>query len=313
MKIIRFILAMLFLAFAAGLVFFFWPIDPCENVIKYSVGRFDKNFALDQNEFISAMKTAETVWEQSLGRDLFQYEPEARFTVNLIYDERQRETLLRKRTESGLDKAEEVFQNIENAFNILKKQYEIEEAAFNKAKDFYENERALYEKQVAYWNKKGGAPEPKYSELNAKANELNTLLNELNKDASKLNNLQSEFQTALAERNKAASEYNKVVEAFNQKYGHGYEFDQAEYVNERTSLFSLGSGADKQINIYQYSTKNDLVLALAHELGHALGMGHVENSTSIMYYQSNENSEYELRLSAEDMREFERVCKITAL
>lgn len=297
----------------ASLFWFFWALDPCERVIKYSVGRFDKNFALDQDEFVASLKAAEAVWENSLGHDLFQYEPGARFTVNLIYDERQRETLLRQRTESGLDKAEMVFQSIENTFDVLKKQYETEEADFNKTKTLYEKERSEYEEQVSYWNKRGGAPEPKYSELKAVAAQLDALLVALNKDAARLNTLQSEFQTTLADRNKAASEYNKIVQSFNEKYGHGYEFDQAEYVNEGTNLFSIGSSAGGQINIYQFSTQDDLVLALTHELGHALGLGHVENSRSIMYYQSNENSKYELRLSAEDIREFERVCKITAL
>lgn len=297
MKVAKYVLTVLSLAVVAGLLFSLLPTDPCQKVLKFSVGRFDKNFALTQDEFISHIKEAEALWEKSLGLDLFQYEPGADFTINLIFDERQRETLLRERTESGLDRAEKIFQNIESAFLVLKKQYEAEEANFNRAKNNYEEEVTQYEKWVSYWNKRGGAPEPEYSELNTKAAELSVQLRALNTDAARLNSLQAEFQKALEKRNLAASEYNKVVESFNQKYGHGYEFDQAEYVGDK-------------INVYQFSKKDDLVLALAHELGHALGMGHVENAQSIMYYQSKEGSDYSLSLSSEDIVEFKRVCNI---
>jgi predicted Zn-dependent protease len=107
----------------------------------------------------------------------------------------------------------------------------------------------------------------------------------------------AELFRLLERRNQAASEYNKVAKNYNQKYGHGLEFNQAEYNG-------------KGINVYQFSTEQDLEVALAHEFGHALGMDHVENPTSIMYYITGGNQQVDLTPSAEDLTELKRVCKI---
>ena len=93
---------------------------------------------------------------------------------------------------------------------------------------------------------------------------------ELNKETSQLNAL-------LKERNLKAVEYNKIARSYNKKYGHGLEFNQAEYT-------------DKEINVYQFGNRKDLILALTHELGHALGMDHVENPKSIMHFLTGANT-----------------------
>ena len=100
---------------------------------------------------------------------------------------------------------------------------------------------------------------------------------------------------ALQNRNNAASGYNQFVNSYNQKYGHGLEFNQAEYTGN-------------EINVYQYGNKNDLTLALAHEFGHALSMDHIENSNSIMYYLTKEGTKSNLSPTAEDLAELRRVC-----
>ena len=126
---------------------------------------------------------------------------------------------------------------------------------------------------------------------------LNTEATRLNKESSSINILTSELNKLLKERNIKATEYNKVAESYNQKYNQSLEFNQAEYTG-------------KEINIYQFNNKKDLILALTHEFGHALGMDHVENAKSIMYYITGTDTETSLVLSAEDLAELNRVCKI---
>ena len=53
-----------------------------------------------------------------------------------------------------------------------------------------------------------------------------------------------------------------------------------------------------------------MILALTHELGHALGMDHVENPKSIMYYITGANTETSPAPTAEDLVELNRACKM---
>ena len=287
---------LLVIGFLGYTIYTLIPRDPCNTVLHYSIGRFDSNFGITKEEFLARIKVAESVWENAAHKDLFSYDPNAKFQINLIYDERQRETLLKQRTESGLEKAETVFKSIDDAFNKIKSEYETASASYQKAESDYNERRLAYEKEVEYWNKRGGAPEAQYNKLQKEADSLNSEAARLNEIAATLNGMQSKVKSSLANRNKAAEEYNKVVESFNERYGSGYEFDQAEYTG-------------KQINVYQFTTNADLTLALAHEFGHALNVDHVENPKSIMYFETKESAPVSLSLTSEDLAEFARVCK----
>lgn len=77
----------------------------------------------------------------------------------------------------------------------------------------------------------------------------------------------------------------------------GKEFDEGEYVN------SLGS---EEINVYEYNSSHaKLVRILAHELGHALGLGHVKDPDSIMYEL---NDSANLHITRDDYDELNRAC-----
>ena len=93
--------------------------------------------------------------------------------------------------------------------------------------------------------------------------------------------------------------YNTKVQQFNQLYAGQREFDQGEYTG-------------KAITIYEFSKNNDLQLVLEHELGHALGLNHVENPASIMYYMVNPKNLASKGLSDEDIAALSAQCKKTS-
>lgn len=253
-----------------GYSLYFFSLSPCEKTFEYSIGRFDIQFGVSKEEFKSYIKEAGATWEKTLGRSIFLYDPDASFKINLIYDQRQLATIQKQKTEFGLSAVEDIFKKLDSEFNFFKSEYD-------KKVYIYEQNLALYKKS-------------RFS---------NDEIQKLNAQATELNNMTQQLNTLLRERNAKASEYNKVAENYNKKYGGGLEFNQAEY------KWNNGVG---EINVYQFGNKKDLILALAHELGHALGMDHVENQKSIMYYLTGANTETSLTPSTEDLAELNRVC-----
>lgn len=279
-------------------------INPCKKTLEYSIGRFDTQFGVSENEFKSYITESEKVWEKALGKDVFVYKPEADFKINLIYDERQLTTNQKQKTEFGLSAVEDVFRKLDSEFTTFKNQYESEVASYERELAIFKERKSVYDRAVAMWNKKGGAPAGQYEALEAERNYLNNEASRLNNQTISINAMAKELNTLLDERNLKAAEYNKIAQNYNRKYGEGLEFNQAEY----KSGGSFGEAGE--INVYQFSNKKDLILALSHEFGHALGMDHTENPKSIMYYLTGINAETTPTLSSEDLAELNRVCKI---
>ncbi len=275
----------------------FFIYKPCDKQVEYSIGRFDKEFGINESEFLSYIKEGEKVWEDLAKKQLFVYKNDSKFKINLIYDERQKETLDKQRTEFGLENIENIFENLDRTFETKQDQYESDLAFYEKERDVFESYQKEYEKRIAGFNNSVRISKKDFDLLKESEKHLNDMATILNNMADKLKQDLKELNILLESRNQSALNYNEVVKSYNQKYGHNIEFDQAEYRGE-------------EINIYQFSTKGDLRLAIAHELGHSLGLGHTENPKSIMYYITNSNNENNLVATDEDVLELNRVCDI---
>jgi hypothetical protein len=305
MRILRNIATILLLALigASGYFIYKTTLSPCDRPIEYSIGRFDTQFGVSQADFKSYITEAASVWEEVLSRREFIYSPNAKFKINLIYDERQLTTIQKQKTEFGLSAVEDVFKQLDANFNTFKNNYDQKVSSYEQDLALYKNRKSAYDAKVTYWNERRGAPKDEYNSLEAERQYLNSEVVRLNTEASSVNSMAKELNTLLVERNAKAAEYNKIAAAYNKKYNGGLEFNQAEYISGSVSKAA-------QINVYQFGNKKDLVLALTHELGHALGMNHVENPKSIMYYITGANTEISLTPSAEDLAELKKVCKI---
>jgi hypothetical protein len=120
-----------------------------------------------------------------------------------------------------------------------------------------------------------GELEEKTAVYNAKASEVNTVGGILSRLAEKLN--------------EDASAYNK------------FQGGRDEFV---TGIYSAKNGVRK-IDIYQFYDYRELVIILAHEMGHALGLGHAITPDSIMFPKINGQS---LELSEEDITMLKELC-----
>lgn len=274
---------LLFLPFLAVILIFF--LNPntqsflanklsyslCDQPIKYKIDTVDPKFNLSRQEFTSDVDQATQIWEQPVGKDLFVDDPKGELSINLIFDERQSLTNQINQLENQV---QENKQNLTPQINEYKKE----------SADF-ETKLENFKKEVNDWNSKGGAPEDVYNRLIQEQRNLQ-------KEADRLNQLAKSLNLSSQDYNSQVTQLNQTIRTFNA--------DLAQRPEE-----GIFKGPENRIEIYFNISHSELIHTLAHELGHALGLSHIQPPKSIMYGKTNQM----LILSPDDLVALEEVCK----
>jgi hypothetical protein len=269
----------------------------CDIPVQYALGNFDQRFGITQDKFLSSLRESEEIWEEAANQNLFDYNPSANFKINLNYDERQEGTLAAHRSEQNIEATRANYDILFSQYTSQKERYDHDMREYEAAKGRYTTRVEAYNQRVADINAKGGAtPEEarelqeEKGDLQGEASRLESQRLDLNKRAGQLNDLGNQI-------NDLAGQLNIKVDIHNESFGEAREFDQADYTG-------------KDINVYQFDNPDDLRLVLAHEFGHALGIDHVENPKSIMYYLMEKQNVSHPSPSIEDIVALKKVCSL---
>lgn len=271
---------------------------PCDRPIEYTLGNIDVRFGITEGAFLKEVVMAEKLWEETLGKNLFEYVPGALFQVNLVFDTRQERTIEAEKLELSLEETKGTQEELEQKQKTVLARYEQARKAYESALSSFQKQLSAYNADVEKWNKRGGAPPDVYEELGRVAQALETEGQTLEKKRLALNQLVKELNTFSTKTVALVEAYNQEVDQYVHRYGEPQEFDQGEYVGQ-------------EINIYQYDDLPHLRLVLVHELGHALGLGHGTDPQSIMFHLMKDQPLSPLTLSAEDREMLQSHCSQT--
>lgn len=290
----------LFFSLIAGTVFIWQSMPlPCGQPLPYSLGQFDARFGISQEDFLKHIAAAEKVWEDADGRELFRYAPDAAFKVNLIFDERQQRTIDARKLEDSLEKAQATQESLKQKQDRVLALYGTEKREYETLLAEFEKRLAEYDADVDKWNKRGGAPEDEYDRLQKEAKSLERMQNDLEAARRSVNALAEQVNRFSKEQVAVIGKYNDELGKYVNRYGSSSEeFDQGDY-------------AGTEINVYQFDDMAHLRLVLAHELGHALGIGHTENPRSVMYRLMQEQDAQVLVLTGEDLAALSAQCRMS--
>lgn len=273
---------------------------PCSVPLLYSIGAFDTRFGISQSEFLGEIALAEQAWEKLLGKELFRYVPDAPFKVNLVFDERQERTLESQKLEASRGETETTQQTLSQEQSKLVAEYDALLNSYKKDLRALERRLEKYNEEVEHWNKRGGAPPEEYEKLEEEAKALEKMEKDLKQKEDSVNTLADKINTFSKKQVAVVEKFNSQVKDYANRYGGGGEFEEGLYTGTA-------------IDIYQFENRGQLRVVLAHEFGHAFGIGHVENSASIMYHFMQAQATDPLTLTAEDRAAATEVCSESPL
>lgn len=272
----------------------------CTKPLTYSIGTFDEKFNLTKEEFLKEIESAEKLWETPLGLNLYEYEESGgQITVNLIYDHRQEATDELKKLGILIDNDQASYDAIKERHTELLEKHEQLKRSIEQKTNAFESEKSMYEAEVRYYNARGGAPEAKYNELNTLKKMLDQKIAEINSLVQEINSLVKEINTNVSLLNQLAKNLNLKVKDYNTiGSSAGSEFREGEYIQD---------GFTRSIQVYQFSNKNQLMRVMAHELGHAVGLDHLDNPQAIMYYLNEGSND---SATGDDIDAMKLLCEI---
>ncbi|MBX4187842.1 MAG: matrixin family metalloprotease [Candidatus Doudnabacteria bacterium] len=263
----------------------------------YSVGNIDPKFGITAENFAEIAQETESVWESAFKREFFKYDPNAKFKINLVFDDRQQRTIDEKNTRDQIGTKEQEYRKIVDAYEQSLAEHNEKNAAYEAALTAYDQRLNQYNNDVDYWNNNGGAPAQQFNRLQQEKTALQRESRRLEGERQVLNNEVIELNVSVAIINEQAKTLNLDVDAYNGKFGTSREFDQGTYTGDA-------------INIYQFSEESDLKLVLAHEFGHALGLDHVDDPYAVMYHLMELQNIKNLQLTDSDISALKSSCNL---
>lgn len=269
---------------------------PCEQPIPYTIASIDHRFGISEEKLLSLAKEVEDVWEKAVGLDLLVYQEDSGIIkINMIFDERQERALAELESIKRLETGWESYNNLFATHDVNVLLYNEDVQKYDKAVVEFNARNDAYAKRVQQWNE-NPTTEEEYNYLMQEHQAINALSAELSVWNDTIN-------ARVSDLNKKEAELNALWKQLDLKtYAHNEEFTEGETTSGEYGGYS--------IEVYTFYNMPGLRQTLAHEFGHALGIGHLSNPSSVMHRLMGGQNMFSLTPSDEDLAELSSICGV---
>lgn len=274
--------------------------SPCQEPLTYSLGDIDSRFDITHKELVEIMDEVEQLWESSVDKDLINLSQNGKIALNLIYSEEQKQTDAERQFSSRITSKEQRASVVEREYKRLSDRYEKAEEDVQQTLDEYNSKIASYNQLAKEWDGKE-ATSKVIARFKTLEREISTLEASLKREKQNLSALRERTNAKTEQLNKLIKEHNNLIAEYNDRFSKPRKFDQGRFVKD---------GDNQAINIYQFGNRAQLKTVLAHEVGHALGLDHVNNPKSIMHNMMAEQNMANLQLTEEDISALKKQCNL---
>jgi hypothetical protein len=257
--------------------------------VNYSLGEFDDRFGISKEKFLEIAEQARKVWEDAAGKALFNLRGDGELKINLIFDWRQERLLEATKAKAKLDENGRSFDQLQADYNERSERLDRIRSSFDEAAQTFKIHLDEYNARVARWNESTNHNESEYRALQSAGKEIQEERNSLEQKRTDLNTLGQEFNKLGEKLTALAQLHNLEVGKFNGAYAQSRDFEKGVFDG-------------KAINIYEFEKDDDLRLALVHEFGHAIGLGHADNPKAIMFRKLAVQGVSPIRLTDDDLK-----------
>lgn len=262
-------------------------LHPFDDRIRYKVSEVDPRFGLSLDDVIEISQQAADIWSQSTGKDYFIYDTNARLSIRLIYDDRQHQTDQRKRQLQQIDQQQEQWSKEKNQVDTRAQELERNTETLHFKRQQIDVLVTEQNKYIAEINQLGGADPQQRQQLEAQSQYIEAQIQQLQQEIDTHN-----FNILiLNQKVDTLNHMNRKIDASVQDFNQTFQ----------PRLFDKGIFNGCEIHVYEFSGVDDLRLTLAHEFGHALGLGHHNEPQALMFPMLKDQNMQNFRLHPVDV------------
>jgi hypothetical protein len=261
-----------------------WPVpserpfvhSPCNIPIHFALGEVDPRFGFDALTMMLALVEATNLWQAAHEELLFIESDHPRaMQVSLAFDERQQAARTRRSLRGGLERDGQALKADEALLRAWGERIELARTEHERASRFLEERVRRHERDVSGWRSSpAGPPEKQRLALEAERDALRLALDNLERIGNELN-------ADIRAYNRRAENMRRRAEDFQERLGRYNATSLGDEIESGRYSFDPVDG--RRIEVFRAESADELVWIFAHELGHALGIGHVPDPDAVMH------------------------------